>query len=214
MAMLGLEYILFLVGLFLLVKGANYLVEGSSSLAKRLGVSTLMIGLTVVAFGTSMPELVVNILAALNGATEVAFGNIIGSNISNILLVLGITAIIYNVRVHYSTTWKEIPFSLLSVVVLFVIANKFMIDGLEIFSLTRVDGLILLLFFSIFIYYAFLVVKRSQAEIEQEKVIIPKRNLFIIWIMILGGLVALYLGGRWTVEGAVFIAKQFGQVSS
>jgi len=208
--MVGIEYILFFIGIFLLVKGADYLVEGASALAKRLGVSTLIIGLTIVAFGTSMPELIVNILAALQGATEVAFGNIIGSNISNIFLVLGITAIIRDIKVHYSTTWKEIPFSLLAVIVLFVISNKFMIEGLRVPFITRVDGIILLLFFLVFIYYAFLVVKRSRTEIEKETINIPKRNLFMIWLMILGGLIALYLGGKWTVEGAIFIAQQFG----
>ena len=208
--MVGLEYILFFVGIFLLIKGADYLVDGSSSLAKRFGVSGLIIGLTVVAFGTSMPELVVNLVAAFEGATEVAFGNIIGSNISNLLLVLGITASIYNIKVHYSTTWKEIPFSFLAVLTLFILANKFLIEGLEVFKLTRIDGIILLLFFSIFIYYAFLVVRRSQAEKEEREIEVQKRNLFFTWLMILGGAIALFIGGIWTVDGAVYIANQLG----
>ncbi|MCA9485687.1 MAG: sodium:calcium antiporter, partial [Nanoarchaeota archaeon] len=115
-----IEYLLFVIGLVFLIKGADYLVEGSSSLAKKMGVSSLIIGLTIVAFGTSMPELVVSINAALGGQSDVVFGNILGSNMSNILLVLGVTAIIRNLSVQRSTTWKEIPFSLLAVVVLFV----------------------------------------------------------------------------------------------
>lgn len=205
-----LVYILFVIGILLLIKSADYLVEGSSSLAKKFGVSSLVIGLTIVAFGTSMPELIVNIMAALQGATEVAFGNIIGSNLSNILLVLGITAILYNVKVHKSTTWKEIPFSLLAVVVLLIVSNKYIIDGIEIFSLTRVDGLILLLFFIIFLYYAFLLVQQNKEKIKEKKLKIPERAGWLIALMIMGGFVGLYFGGKWTVDGAVFIAQRFG----
>jgi len=205
-----IQYLSFIGGIILLIMGANYLVEGASSLAKRLGVSTIIIGLTIVAFGTSMPELVVNIVAASRGATEVAFGNIIGSNISNILLVLGITAIITNVSIKRNTTWKEIPFALLSVIVLFVVANKFMIEGIEIFFITRIDGIIMLLFFSIFIYYAFMMAKASKERVEADEIQIKKRNIFLILLMIIGGLIGLYFGGELTVNGAVFIAEQFG----
>jgi len=206
----GLEYILFFVGIFLLIKGADYLIDGASSLAKRFGISSLVIGLTVIAFGTTLPELSVNIIAALENANEIAFGNIIGSNLSNILLVLGITASMYKIKIHYSTTWKEIPFSFLSILVLFILANKSTIEGSNVFQLTRIDGLILLLFFSIFIYYAFLIVRRSQAETETKKTEIPKINVPLTWLMILGGSVALYIGGTWTVNGAVFIAEKLG----
>jgi len=143
-----LEYILFLVGLVFLVKGADFLVDGSSSLAQRFRVPTLIIGLTIVAFGTSMPELVVNIIAAVNGSTDVAFGNIIGSNIANILLVLGVVAIIRPIKVKHSTIWKEIPFALLAVVVLFVLSNYVLIEGVDVLFLTRVGGILMLLFFS------------------------------------------------------------------
>ena len=186
------EYIVFIVGIFLLIKGADYLVEGASSLAKKLGVSGLVIGLTIVAFGTSMPELVVNIIAAVKGATEVAFGNIIGSNLSNILLVLGITAIITPIYVKYNTIWKEIPFALLAVIVLFIVSNKFMIDGLEIFFLTRVDGILLLIFFGVFLYYAFLLIKRSKAKIEKEELDIKKHKKWKSILFILLGLIGLY----------------------
>ena len=105
-----LPYILFGLGIFILIKSADYIIEGSSSLAKKLGVSNIIIGLTVVAFGTSLPELVVNIFASVQGASGVSFGNIAGSNIVNVLLLLGITAIITNVKVRSRTVWKEIPF--------------------------------------------------------------------------------------------------------
>ncbi len=205
-----LEVILFVIGIALLIKGADYLVKGSSSLAKKLGVPTLMIGLTIVAFGTSMPELIVNIIAAIKGSTEVAFGNIIGSNIANILLVLGITAIICPIKIQHSTVWKEIPFALLAVIVLFVVSNHVLIDKIDISTLTRVGGIIMLCFFTIFIYYAIELAKRNRAQLEDKKIVITKYKNSIIALMIFGGLVGLYFGGKWVVEGAIFIAQQLG----
>jgi len=212
MVLFVIEYILFFVGIFLLIKGADYLIDGASSLAKRLGISTLVIGLTIVAFGTSAPELVVNIIAAIQGATEISFGNIIGSNISNILLVLGITALITEINIKKTTTWKEIPFTLLSVLVLIILANKFLIDKTQSFSLLRTDGLILLSFFAIYLFYSFgLVIKsRKKSQKKKLKIPIPERNILLILTLILGGILGLYLGGKWTVEGAIYIAKQFG----
>jgi cation:H+ antiporter len=139
-----LIYILFAIGFVLLIKGADLLVAGSSSLAKRIGVSSLMIGLTIVAFGTSMPELVVNLLASTQGNTDIAIGNIVGSNIANILLILGISAIVYPLAVQKGTIWKEIPFAMLAVVVLIVLANDIAIDGATVSTLSRIDGLILI----------------------------------------------------------------------
>jgi cation:H+ antiporter len=213
-----IEYILFVLGIVLLIKGADYLVKGSSSLAKKLGIPTLIIGLTIVALGTSTPELVVNILAALKGSTEVAFGNIIGSNIANILLVLGIVAIICPIKVKSSTIWKEIPFALLGVVVLFVASNYFLIDKITINSLTRVSGIIFLCFFLIFIYYAFGLAKRHKVQLDQGKkevikhqdIDIEKHKNITIFLMVLGGLIGLYFGGKWVVEGAIFMAQQLG----
>lgn len=205
-----IEYILFILGIIFLIKGADYLVDGSSSLGKRLGVSSLVIGLTIVAFGTSMPELVVNIIAALKGATQVAFGNIIGSNISNILLVLGITALICNIKVKRSTIWKQLPFALLAVIVLFIVSNKYMIGGMEVFKLNRVDGLVLMAFFVIFIYYVIELAMRSRARIEKKELHISRHSYSNIVFLILLGLVGLYFGGKWTVDGAIYIASQLG----
>ena len=205
-----IEYIYFILGIIFLLKGADFLVDGSSSLGKRLGISSLVIGLTIVAFGTSMPELVVNVLAALKGATEIAFGNIIGSNISNILLVLGITAIIANIKVERATTWKQMPFALLAVVVLFIISNKYIITGSEVFSLNRVDGLILLAFFSIFIYYVIDLAMKSKSKAVKKELKFDKRSYSNITFLIVLGLIGLYFGGKWTVDGAVYIASQLG----
>src|SRR3989339_385689 len=109
-----LSLILFVLGIILLIKGADVLVDGSSALAKRFKVPTIVIGLTIVAFGTSMPELIVNVMAAISGNGAIAFGNVIGSNLANILLILGVAACITNIKVKKSTIWKEIPFSLLA----------------------------------------------------------------------------------------------------
>jgi cation:H+ antiporter len=205
-----ITYILFVIGIILLIKGAGWLVNGASSFAKKLRVPTLVIGLTIVAFGTSMPELVVNIISAIKGTTEVAFGNIIGSNISNILLILGIMAIIYTLKVDRSTIWKEIPFAFLAVLVLFIVSNDFIIDKVSVFSLTRVDGLIMLCFFVIFLYYAFELARRNKAQLETKNIEIKTHKGHLSFLMIGIGMIALFLGGKWTVEGAVYIAQQFG----
>ncbi|MCK4552742.1 hypothetical protein KAT80_00885 [Candidatus Pacearchaeota archaeon] len=182
-----IEYILLVIGIGILIKGADFLVEGSSSLAQKFKVPTLVIGLTIVAFGTSMPELIVNILAVLKGSTEVAFGNIIGSNIANILLVLGITAIICPIKIERSTIWKEIPFALLAVVVLFIVSNYLLIDKINLSSLTRVSGLLMLCFFGIFIYYTIELAKKSKKQLDNQELEIKKHSNWIISLMILGG---------------------------
>ncbi len=205
-----IEYILFVIGLVFLVKGADFLVGGSSALAKRLGIPTLVIGLTIVAFGTSTPELVVNLISAIKGQTEVAFGNIIGSNIANILLVLGIVAIINPIKVKRSTVYKEIPFSLLAVVVLFVVSNYLLIDNISINSLTRVSGIVLLCFFIIFLYYSIGLAQRSRKQLDNKEMEIKKYKPWTSIFFILLGLVGLYFGGQWVVNGAVFIAEKLG----
>ena len=147
-----LPYVLLIVGFVLLIKGAGYLVDGASSIARQLKVSDLVIGLTVVAFGTSSPELFVNIFASVQGNTEIAIGNVLGSNIANIFLILGVSSLIYPLMVTHGTVWKEIPFSLLAALVLGVLANDRLIDKRDFSALTRADGLVLLCIFVIFIY--------------------------------------------------------------
>jgi cation:H+ antiporter len=200
--------LLFLVvGLALLVKGADFLVEGASSLAKRIGISDLSIGLTVVAFGTSMPELVVNITSSLSGASDIAIGNVVGSNIANILLILGICAIITSISVQTSTVWKEIPFALLAAVVLFFMANDVMFDGYAVAQLGRSDGLILISFFFIFLWYI-AGMRRTDAPGEDEGIVL--RRFWPSCGLVLAGLALLIGGGKLTVDGAVTIAKAFG----
>ncbi len=199
-------YILFAVGIYLLIKSADWIIDGSSSLAKKLGVSSLIIGLTVVAFGTSLPELVVNLFAAFEGAAEISFGNIIGSNIANILLVLGIVAIIGNVKIKSETVWKEIPFALLATFVLFALTAKTFFGESGLFSWN--DGLVLLALFAMFLYYIFQTALKDKKHIgfvEDS----DEPNLRIALKLIIG-LAGIYLGGRWVVDGAMFIAGQFG----
>jgi cation:H+ antiporter len=202
-----LTYILFLIGFVLLIYGARFLVDGASVLANRLGVSALVIGLTIVAFGTSAPELIVNILASARGATDMAIGNILGSNIANILLVLGIAAVIYPIKVSKGTVWKEIPLALLAVFMVGVMANDTRLDGAVFSGLTRSDGLVFMAFLIIFVYY---VVGISKSETSQKLNIAHKHPTYISILMVLGGLVGLTLGGKWVVDGAVAIATNFG----
>ena len=201
--------------LALLIKGADFLVDGASDIARKYGISSAIIGLTIVAFWTSMPELVVNVFGALEWNSGIAFGNIIGSNIANILLVLWITGLITTLTVQKVTVWKEIPFSLLAVIVLVIFANLSLIDGTWSDALLRSWGMILIAFFVIFLYYAHGSIednkqiedKANWAEIEDTQIAslpVRKSSLYII-----GGLGALYFWGTWTVDGAIVIAKSF-----
>ncbi|PIR06698.1 MAG: sodium:proton exchanger [Candidatus Komeilibacteria bacterium CG11_big_fil_rev_8_21_14_0_20_36_20] len=204
-----LTYTLFVVGFYFLIKGASWLVTGASSIAKKRNVSDLVIGLTIVAFGTSAPELIVNLFASFNGSSDLAIGNIIGSNISNILLILGIAAIIYPLSVKEGTVLKEIPLNLLSVMVLWLLVNDKLIDNSSFSSLTRIDGGIMLLFFVIFLYYTFGI---SKVEGESDRV--QKHSGWVSAAMIVGGMIGLALGGQWIVDGAIVIVQKFGMSES
>ncbi len=207
-----LTLVLFIIGFILLIKGADLLVEGASSVARRLHISDLVIGLTIVAFGTSTPELFVNIAASLKGNTDIAIGNVLGSNISNTFLILGISSIIHPLTVTKSTVWKEIPFSLLAVIVLGILANDGLIDGRAFSTLSRIDGLIFLSFFIVFIYYTFGIAQKIEG---MEDHISSKQHGFLKSIlMVVVGLAGLGFGGQWIVNGAVFLATRFGMSES
>lgn len=207
-----LNFVFLIIGFVLLIKGADYMVEGSSSLAKRLSVSELVIGLTIISFGTSAPELVVNIISALKESNGLVFGNVIGSNLFNILLVLGVAGVISPIKVRQSTIWKEIPFAFLGAVTLFVLVNDALFENgsepgsLIANKLSHGDGIILLSFFLIFVAYVFAISKENTDVEENIKVLsMPKVILFTG-----GGLVALVVGGNVVVSNAVSIAKEFG----
>jgi len=207
-----LTYLFFVLGFVLLIKGADWLVTGASAMARRFKVSDLVIGLTVVAFGTSTPELFVNIVASAGGNTEIAVGNVLGSNISNVLLILGISAIIHPLSVSKGTVWKEIPFSLLAVIVLGLMANDQLIDDAGSSRLTRIDGLVLLAFFLIFLYYSFSIA--TAIEGLDDHVAVKTSGIAKSLLLVIAGLIGLTLGGKWIVDGAVTLAKSFGMSES
>ncbi|MDY0280189.1 MAG: calcium/sodium antiporter [Salinivirgaceae bacterium] len=204
-----LLYLLFIIGgAASTIYGANWLIDGSSSIARRLGISDLVIGLTIVSLGTSAPELVVSVISSINGVDDLAIGNILGSNIANILLILGATAIIFPLQIRLSTKWKEIPFSFLAVIVLFILANDVFMtpvnEGVNILS--RADGVILLLFLSVFFVYIFEMSRNKTTDNEVSKNMPVWRAVLLTVV----GIIGLFLGGKYLVEGAVGAAKIFG----
>lgn len=200
--------LLLFVGFAILIKGADFLVNGASSAAKKYGISNLAIGLTVVAFGTSMPELIVSLMAAINGQNDASFGNVIGSNNFNLLFILGIAGIIYPLVVQKNTVKFEVPISMLAAGVLFLLINDEMLWQAEGNILSRIDGIILLLFFGGFMIYIYRTMSQS-TDIEQEgqiKIYSISVSLGMIGI----GLVMLIGGGKLVVDNAISIAHHFG----
>lgn len=199
------------VGFVLLIKGADYLVNGASSLAKRFNISDIAIGLTVVAMGTSAPELVVNLLSGSvedgrTGANEVVYGNIIGSNIFNIFLILGISSVIYPLKVEKNALWKEIPYSLLATFIFFILVNDILFFNAEKSGLDTKDGLILLAMFCLFLVYIFLNIRRDpEADVDDIEIYSNLKTT----LMIVFGMGGLALGGNLIVDNAIKIAKLF-----
>lgn len=193
-----LAFCLLAVGVLVLIGGAHLLVGGASSIARKWGVPSFFIGLTVVSMGTSTPELVVNINAAFSGKSDIALGNIIGSNIANILLILGVSAVICPLIVKKNTVWKEIPFGLLAVVMLGIMA----VVGN---SVGRVDGFVLLAFAVIFTWYVFSI----SGEKEKTKEEVAVYSGLVSVLMILVGLVGLVWGGDLVVRNAIYLARAF-----
>lgn len=195
------------VGFVLLIKGADFLVSGASSLAKRFNISDIAIGLTVVAMGTSAPELVVNIISGSSGHNEVVYGNIIGSNIFNMFLILGLAAVIYPITVQKNALWKEVPYSLLATIVFFVLVNDVMFLGSAQNELSLTDSFILLAMFVLFLLYIFLNMKNT-GDVEGVEDIVIFGNLKTS-IMVLAGIGGLSIGGKVIVDNAVELAHQF-----
>lgn len=203
-----LEYILFLAGFVLLILAADWLVAGASSIAKKFNISDLIIGLTVVSFGTSAPELIINVISSSNGEADLAIGNIIGSNISNIMLILGVTAIIVNIPVQKNTIVSEIPFSLTAALLFGFLANaRLMADPSEQLMISRLDGYILLFFFLLFLFYIIYMAKQNQ-DIDSDDIsnLKPSKATFLVII----GISGLFFGGQLVVDNAVDIAKSWG----
>jgi cation:H+ antiporter len=203
-----LDALLLVVGLAALIKGADLLVVGASEIAARLGVSALVVGLTVVSFGTSMPELLVTMVSGLRQNADLAIANIIGSNIANVLLVLGVAAIIRPLPVQNSTVVSEIPFSLIAALLVGFLANAALLSDLHELSISRLDGVILLFFFVMFLLYVYKISR--QADYFSENREVPGSHRLKPWAYIAAGIVALYFGGQWVVDAAVNLAASLG----
>lgn len=214
-----LDIFLFLVGIVLIVAGANFLTDGAAALARRFGLSPLMVGLTIVAFGTSAPELVVSLTSALAGNSDISLGNVVGSNIFNVFGIAGITAIIAPLSITKSTIRKEIPLMILASVVLTVMIFDALLRGLpnQENIISRSEGLVLLGFFSIFLAYTIAISKPSELiepqktdnkDSEEDK--IKQKPIWFLLICIVGGLAALVYGGDLFVTSASNIAQAFG----
>jgi len=201
------ELLVLVFGLYILIKGADFLVEGSSKIAKNFGISNMVIGLTIVAFGTSMPELVVSIASSFKGSNGIVLGNIIGSNIANMFLVLGATALVTTIKVRPSVIKKEIPFSIFSsfLLILLVMVIK---NGQRYFS--RANGILLLSFFLLFILYLFQTSRKTEIkEVEEEVKEIKKERVSRNISYIILGLVGLFFGGNFVVDNAIKLAQLF-----
>lgn len=204
-----LTYILFLIGFVLLVKGADVLVSGASSIAKKYNISDMVVGLTIVSFGTSLPELIINILSSLQGQSELAIGNVFGSNVANLLLILGIASIICPLPIKRNTILTEIPFSLIATLLVGFLANATIFDNRTELYISRTDGVVLLVFFIMFMAYIYNVTKTNHDEVIEEDNT-PIMPMFKSIIFIVLGMAALFLGGKWVVDGAVKMAQNFG----
>lgn len=198
------QILLILLGFGLLIKGADWLVNGSTRLAKKYGVSDLAIGLTIVAFGTSAPELIVNSVASFDNHPEIVFGNIIGSNNFNLFIILGIVGIITPITVQSSTVWKEIPLSFLAAILLLILANTWLFS--EQAMVSRVDSFILLLVFAAFLFYVFKQMKADEAVVQSAA---PGSSMKI-WVLIVIGLGGLVAGGKLVVDQSVSLAQSLG----
>jgi len=204
-----LAVILLLVGFAILIKGADFLVSGSSSIAKKFNISNIAIGLTVVALGTSTPELLVSVTSSMKGYNSAAFGNIIGSNNFNLFFILGIAGLIFPLAIQRNTVKFEVPFSLLAACVLLILVNDNFIWGSYGNQLSRIDSLILLLFFSLFMLYVFRTMKNAP-EIDQGSSEIKIMSTPLSTGLIILGLAMLVGGGTLVVDNAIFIATTYG----
>jgi cation:H+ antiporter len=203
-----ISILIIIAGFVLLIKGADWLVTGASALAKKHKVSDLVIGLTIVSFGTSAPELVVNTVASINNYSDIVYGNVLGSNIVNLFLILGISGMIYPIVVHSNTVWKEIPVSFLAVVILYALSNGFL--STESNVLSRIDGIILLALFGGFIMYIFHQMKTDRLQPEIEVISLKEMTNLKIWGMIIIGLSGLIIGGKLVVDHATKTAVALG----
>lgn len=200
-----LSIVYFVVGIVLVILGADWLTKGASDLARRLKMSELMIGLTIVALGTSLPELVISVSSALSGNSGISLGNVLGSNIFNGMLILGVTAMITPIAFSGKMLSREIPFNLLASIVILLVSGSMLVGGAPGEYITRYGGMLLLCFCAVFVRYTFSLKSGDEEETAQQPMSVGKILLFIA-----GGLAALIFGGKMFVSGASDIARGFG----
>ena len=201
------------MGLVLVMGGANYLTDGATAVARRFNMSDLIIGITVVAFGSSTPDLVISLTSTIENKAQIAMGDILGANIFDLLLVIGICALVRPVVIGKATLQKEFPMVILSSGVLFILACDMLIDGAPSDYMNRSDGLILLCFFIIYSYVTYMIARAQDAATPgagNNPVTQKTVNMWLAAVMIVGGLAALVIGGNWIVSGASGIARSFG----
>ncbi len=196
-----------ILGLVCILVGANLLTDGASAVAKRYGISDLVIGLTIVAFGTSAPELVISVLSAIRGSAGLAIGNVVGSNIFNILVIIGVVALLRPIKVERSIMTNEIPLVVLSSLALLALGNGVILDGAPENIVNRTGGLLLLMFFLIFMRYTFSIAKSNPDSGENEGGEVKQMPLWRSSLFILIGLAGLVGGGELFVNGATAIAR-------
>ena len=203
--MMLLSIISFIAGIVLVIFGADWLTKGASGVARRFGVSELVIGLTIVALGTSLPELVISVSSALRGSPGISLGNVIGSNIFNGLLILGVTALITPIRFNARMLTREIPFNLLASVVLILVSGSMLVGGGKGEFVTRYGGLLLLCFLAVFVRYTFSIPNDDDDEALEKPMSVGKILLFVLL-----GLAGLIFGGNIFVNGATELARVAG----
>ena len=205
-----IDTFLLIGGLALILIGANCLTDGAAAVAKKFNISDLVIGLTIVAFGTSAPELVISILSSLNGSAEMAIGNVVGSNIFNVLMIIGCTAIVCPISIGKGTLTNEIPLVILAGLVLLISANDVFLNGMMGNTISRADGLVMLCFFLLFMRYTFAIAKSGGSAEGEEEEKIASMPAWKSTVFILGGLGGLIFGGQFFVDGASGIARSLG----
>ena len=205
-----IQVLILLFGLILILGGANYLVEGSSSIAKKFGISEFVIGLTIVGIGTSAPEMVVSFLSSMKGNADMAIGNIVGSNIFNTMMILGITALISPLVITKNNLKRDIPLNIAVTILLILLGMNFTLFKLGTSDqLSRIEGVILLLIFVWYLWRSFKNDSNDNTD-DEESDNNATRNMLTSSLMIVGGLAGLIIGGRLFVDSATAIAKIFG----
>lgn len=219
-----LHIMLFLVGLVSIVKGADWLTDGAADVAQRFGIPSIVVGFTIVAIGSSAPEFVVSVVAALQGNVDMALGNVVGSNIFNVLVIMGITAMVSEIKVERTNVRYDVPFAVLSSVVVAITAFDTFLNGDESGSISRTDGMMMLAMFAIFLSYTISQAQRGTItdasaatgtekltnNSEEETAASAERSLWKVTAMIVVGLAMLIIGGDWMVSGASSVALAMG----